>query len=220
MIKTRNPPGAGRLVFSTFDREEKTPQAGTDATAARIASPRLLCRRQCANRGAALAGCRLRPGNPISAMSCPRTCGTPGGCCDLYEQAVSQGLAMASEWGRLRFVAAAEHARIIGTKNPCGLFVRLVRGGLWHFATDDDEDGGKRPAQAAPAWEFLSAAGRRSKQGCGLGPELSDDARLVRAVREVAARAGLRGDPFPLLKREKPEWTRERWDQAVAELGG
>ena len=50
------------------------------------------------------------------------------------------------------------------------------------------------------------------------GRELSDDARLVQAVREVAARAGLRGDPFPLLKREKPEWTRERWDRAVAEL--
>ena len=49
-------------------------------------------------------------------------------------------------------------------------------------------------------------------------PELSDDARLVRAVREVAVRAGFRGDPFPLLKREKPEWTRERWDRAVAEL--
>src|SRR5262249_8305461 len=34
----------------------------------------------------------------------------------LYEQAVDRGLAKASEWGRLRFVAAAEHARIIGTK--------------------------------------------------------------------------------------------------------
>ena len=54
---------------------------------------------------------------------------------DLYEQAVGLGLAAASECGRLRFVAAAEHARVIGTKNPCGLFVRLVRGGLWHFAT-------------------------------------------------------------------------------------
>src|SRR5262249_2680464 len=58
---------------------------------------------------------------------------------DLYEQAVDQGLAPPSEWGRLRFVAAAEHARVIGTKNPCGLFVRLVRGGLYHFATGDDE---------------------------------------------------------------------------------
>jgi hypothetical protein len=52
------------------------------------------------------------------------------------------------------------------------------------------------------------------------GRELSNDARLVQAVREVAARARLWGDPFPLLRREKPEWTRERWDRAVAELDG
>ena len=58
---------------------------------------------------------------------------------DLYEQAVELGLVTASEHDRLRFVAAAEHARIIGTKNPCGLFVRLVRGGLLHFVTHDDE---------------------------------------------------------------------------------
>jgi len=31
-------------------------------------------------------------------------------------------------------------------------------------------------------------------------------------------RAGYRGDPLPLVRREKPEWTRERWDAAVAEL--
>jgi hypothetical protein len=49
-------------------------------------------------------------------------------------------------------------------------------------------------------------------------PELSADARLVEAVRGAAARARYRGDAFPLLKRVQPEWTRERWDQAVAEL--
>ena len=72
-------------------------------------------------------------------MSCPQDLRDTGRLLDLYEQAVSLGLVTASEWGRLRFVAAAEHARVIGTKNPCGLFVRLVRGGLWHFATRDDE---------------------------------------------------------------------------------
>jgi hypothetical protein len=138
---------------------------------------------------------------------------------DLYMQAVSLGLAAASEWGRLRFVAAAEHARVIGTKNPCGLFVRLVRGGLWHFATGDDEaaasvrlrrhlHGQAVPRQAEPG------------AGCSRAVELSADAQLVLAVRAVAARERLRGDPFPLLKRQKPEWTRERWDRAVAELSG
>jgi hypothetical protein len=58
---------------------------------------------------------------------------------NLHDRAVGQELASLSGWDRRRFVAVVEHARIIGTKNPCGLFVRLVRGGLWHFATGDDE---------------------------------------------------------------------------------
>ena len=59
---------------------------------------------------------------------------------DLYGQAVEQGLVTDSEHDRLRFVAAAEHARIIGTKNPCGLLPRVsCAGGLLHFVTYDDE---------------------------------------------------------------------------------
>ena len=137
---------------------------------------------------------------------------------ELYNQAVGLGLVTASECDRLRFVAVAEHARVIGTRNPCGLFVRLVRGGLWHFATHDDETAASMRLRQHLHGGFPE---RRAEQEPGMrqGRELSDDARLVQAVREVAARSGYRGDPFPLLKREKPEWTRERWDRAVAELG-
>jgi hypothetical protein len=123
-----------------------------------------------------------------------------------------------SEWGRLRFVAAAEHARVIGTRNPCGLFVRLVRGGLLHFATGDDEQ-----AASVRLRRHLYGSAREGPAGpertvTRSEPELSADARLVEAVRGAAARARYRGDAFPLLKRVQPEWTRERWDQAVAEL--
>ena len=61
-----------------------------------------------------------------------------------------------------------------------------------------------------------------SCQGPGVrpGPELSADARLVQVVRAAVARADYRGDAFPLLKRQQPEWTRDRWDQAAAELDG
>jgi hypothetical protein len=136
----------------------------------------------------------------------------------LYAQAVALGLAAASEWGRLRFVALAEHALVIGTKNPCGLFVRLVKNGLWHFATHDDE----QAASVRLRRQLLGdGAERRSAPPARqAGPTLSEDARLVRAMREAAARLRLRCDPFPLLKRERPEWTRERWDRGVAELGG
>jgi hypothetical protein len=40
----------------------------------------------------------------------------------------------------------------------------------------------------------------------------------VQAVRAAVARSGYRGDAFPFLNREKPEWTRGRWDRAVEEL--
>jgi hypothetical protein len=136
---------------------------------------------------------------------------------ELYDQAVSRGWVTTSERDRLRFVGAAEHARVIGTKNPCGLFVRLVRSGLWSFLTQDDEDAAnarlkrhlygmtihEQTPQISPVREAV---------------ELSEDARLVRAIRSAVARARYQGDAFPLLRREHPEWTRERWDRALAEL--
>jgi hypothetical protein len=160
-------------------------------------------------------------GQPTLRDVVPEDLKDTGRLLDLYEQAVDQGQAPPSEWGRLRFVAAAEHARVIGTKNPCGLFVRLVRGGLYHFATGDDE-------QAASVrlrkHLFGMPAEPQGQPGPSLrassGPELSADARLVAAVRAAAAQARWRGDAFPLLKRAQPEWTRGRWDKAVAELGG
>jgi hypothetical protein len=116
-------------------------------------------------------------------------------------------------------VAAAEHARLIGKANRCGLFAVLVRAGKLHFATEGDEESAsarlRRHLYGGPP------PGRPSGPGgiVGLVPELSDDARLVQAVRAAAVRAGYRGDAFPLLKRQRPDWTRERWDQAADELG-
>jgi hypothetical protein len=148
----------------------------------------------------------------------PEDLADTGRLLELYTQAVSQGLVPASEWGRLRFVAAAEHARSIGTANPSGLFAQLVRGGALHFATEGDTTAAsvrlRRHLYGGPP------PGRPSGQGgiIGMRPGLSADARVVEAVRAAAARAGYRGDAFPLLKREKPEWTRERWDRALEEL--
>ena len=160
------------------------------------------------------------PGKPDLRNVVPEDLTDTGRLLELYEQAVAAGLVPPSEWGRLRFVAAAEHARSIGKDNPCGLFVRLVRGGLLHFATADDETEASRRIRqheyglspVPPAVEQEPVIRRR--------PELSDDARLVQAIRIAASRAGYRGDPFPLLKREKPEWNRERWDRAAEELDG
>lgn len=58
----------------------------------------------------------------------------------LFEEAKSRGLVKGSEHSRLQFFAAAEHAAVIGSVNPPGLFARLVHRGWWHYATQSDED--------------------------------------------------------------------------------
>jgi hypothetical protein len=159
-------------------------------------------------------------GKPDLRHVVPEDLKDTGRLLDLYGQAVMLGLVTDSEHDRLRFVAAAEHARVIGTKNPCGLFAWLVRGGLLHFVTYDDEvtasvrlrrhlSGGIPDFMPPPRMGVARAR-----------PALSDDAKLVQAVQAAAAKAGYRGNAFPLLKRQKPEWTRERWDNAIAELDG
>jgi hypothetical protein len=88
-----------------------------------------------------------------------------GRALELYRQAVDRKLASPSEDGRLKFLAAAEHARAVGTVNPGGLFARLVRRGWWHFATQDDEDVARRRLRehfGRPARMPASAAPRRS----------------------------------------------------------
>ena len=108
------------------------------------------------------------PGKPDLRNVVPEDLTDTGRLLDLYDQAVGEGLVTRSEWDRLRFVAAAEHARIIGTRNPCGLFVRLVRGGLLHFATHDDETA----ASARIRQHLYGSAppGRRAEQGMVMPP--------------------------------------------------
>jgi len=137
----------------------------------------------------------------------------------LFDQAVARELVTASEADRLRFVAAAEHARVIGTRNPPGLFARLVRGRIWNYLTQDDED-----AASARLKRHLFGDPRRCGEGirrpaAAERPALSEDARLVREVRAALARAGCRGDPYLALRARDSSWTRPRWDGALAELG-
>lgn len=137
----------------------------------------------------------------------------------LFEQAVALGLVSSSEADRLRFVAAAEHARAIGTRNPAGLFVRLVRGGIWTYLTQDDEDAASlrlKHHDFGDPWRSVPVSGRG---GSSLRAALSEDARVVREIRASLRNAGYRGDPFYALRAHDSSWTRTRWDEALAELG-
>ena len=140
---------------------------------------------------------------------------------ELHRQAIAKGLVGPSEADRLKFCAAAEHACAVGTINPGGLFARLVNRGWWHFATQGDEDAAwarlKRHLHGEPGGGVaLPVVGRRSASAC----RVSADAALAREVLGALARAGVRLNPFPVVRAKDASWTRERWDRALAELGG
>jgi hypothetical protein len=122
-----------------------------------------------------------------------------------------------SEADRLRFVAADEHALAIGRANPPRLFIHLIRGRLWRYLTQGDED---RPNGRIRAFargpEPPRAAGLEVGRTRGRSP--SADAVVVREVRAEMIRRGIFRDPFGEFARLNPGWTRERWDPAMAEL--
>jgi hypothetical protein len=135
---------------------------------------------------------------------------------ELHEQAVEQKLVTTSEADRLKFVAGAEHAKAVGSK-PCKLFAWIAWKGRWEFITQADEDAArvrlKQHFHAPPPRPTMPAQVTRPER-----TSLSEDAVLVQTITAALKRANHRGDGFPLLKRERPEWTRERWDAALAEL--
>jgi len=132
----------------------------------------------------------------------------------LFEQAQTQGLLGKSDSERLTFLALAEHATVVGSQNPCGLFAALVQRQLWHFVTDRDEDA----AQARLKQYLYGTPVRAAPPPIVAPPELSRDAAIVRYLQTELARAGFAGEVFGLVSRDDPSWTRERWDQAVFEL--
>jgi hypothetical protein len=162
---------------------------------------------------------------------------------DLYRQAVARGLVGTSEHDRLRFIGAAEHALAIASNAPA-LFAWLVLRGCWRYITGADEDRanarikaylrGPEPAPIASPPRVYTAgipvptsgpprvrieiaplASSRPIESGGL----SEDARIVKAIREATIRAGIYRDPWATFQARYPEWDRGRWDAALAELG-
>jgi len=58
----------------------------------------------------------------------------------LYREATEAGSLPHSEFNRLQWFAAAEHALAVGKQNPCGLFAVLYRQRLWRHNTHEQED--------------------------------------------------------------------------------
>jgi Toprim domain-containing protein len=127
------------------------------------------------------------------------------------------GLIGKSDSERLTFLGLAEHAKVVGSANPCGLFAALVRRQCWHFVTDSDEDVAHQRFKAHLYGANPPTRGSPQPQGL-VQPDLSKDAAIVRYLQTQLARAGFEGDVFGLVSRDDASWTRERWDQAVHEL--
>ena len=140
----------------------------------------------------------------------------------LHGQATTEGAISNSEADRLNFFAAANHARVIGSINPPGLFVRIIRSKLFGFLTQADEDAARAQIRRMLYSEASSKQSPHSGHPRAFsGPSLSDDARFVRDITRVLKGKGIpESSAWRFVNREKPEWTRERWDQAQAELDG
>ncbi len=89
---------------------------------------------------------------------------------ELHRQAVAACVISRSECDKLRFFAAAEHAKAIGTRNPCGLFSTVVRRGLWSFISSADEDTALRRLATGSLPSMNQASRDKGSRSCIAAP--------------------------------------------------
>jgi hypothetical protein len=221
-------PAGGPTGFSIEGQEEKTAHRDRNAVGTKpIPAPAPTATgTNPANRASTTAAETTRSSTtPVPTVPAPKLADVrpedlkdTGRLLELFDQAMVQKLIGPSEADRLKFVAAAEHALTIGKANPCGLFAYLIRGACWRYITQADEDRANGRIKAhlrGPAPPCVtSGIGRPSSRAA-----LSEDAKVVLRVRAALSAAGYRGDPYPQVRRHDPNWTRERWDAALLELG-
>jgi hypothetical protein len=104
------------------------------------------------------------PGKPVLRCVVPDDLRSAVRLDALFAEAVCRGLVRESPVERLRFFAAAEHAQRVGIQNPCGLFVTVVRCGLWSHVSQADED---RALKRLRGWEADERCPQR--RGCAYG---------------------------------------------------
>lgn len=123
---------------------------------------------------------------------------------------------------QLTFFAMAQRALEVG-RNPAAVFATLVRDRRVNYVTNAQEDEANRrfkrhlygdTHRRTPTVPEAIARTRTPSPYA----TISSDARVVAAVLSLAGRGKVPGDPFHALRRERPEWTRERWDAGHAEL--
>ncbi|MCK6478324.1 MAG: hypothetical protein L6Q35_16005 [Phycisphaerales bacterium] len=89
----------------------------------------------------------------------------------LYRDSLRRGMVRESESTRLAFFAAAEHALARGQRNVPGLFVAVVKRGLWSHITQEEEDRARRSLARLDFGADSLSLGRQTAEAFGASPK-------------------------------------------------
>ncbi len=103
----------------------------------------------------------------------------------LCQEACARGWIRSSEHDTLRVFSAAAHARRVGRTNPCGLFVVVLRRGLWMYLSNDDDDTGRALFRSLKDPRLVGPANR--PRGAAHSRELGREPEEIRGVNNLAA---------------------------------
>ena len=102
----------------------------------------------------------------------------------LFAESVTLGWCRSTEAQELDFFAAARRAMRVASRNPCGLFVSIVKERRWHYLSNEDEEGGRRMLRG-----LADVCGASDDVGCR-----SDETKTVKVARRSSNRSQVSGD--------------------------
>lgn len=109
----------------------------------------------------------------------------------LYREAVARGVLQDSDAARLGFFGAAERAKRRASRNERGFLWTVVRRGLWHFITQDEEDAARRTLRE---WDTRRIRVGAASSGADLGKG-QGTSRVASLVADLATKRGLPNPP-------------------------
>jgi hypothetical protein len=129
---------------SALQEAECTPQSAPPDKHIKLSSRRSDHPQPAAGASDASGIGKARMNRPRLSDVQPQDLHDPARTVALFAQAERQGLVTRSEADKLNFLAAAEHAKRIATRNVGGLFATIVRKRFYKVISHEDEDAGRR----------------------------------------------------------------------------
>lgn len=133
------------------------------------------------------AGAKTETAAPSLRRLCPDDLRSPARLNQLHALALEAGWVTPCEADRLRFFASAAHARRVGTRNPCGLFVATLRRKRWERLTLADEEWARHALRRLPADDAdRSTGGDQLRNSLGTLVAAVADALVLRSPSAAA----------------------------------